>query len=117
MTDYKKAELEMMFEVFQDMYNDRLINSDKWERLYSCKAWVADELYMGEHMEVLRSYETIVAVYVPSTQKVYQRGFYSNTTCQHCAKFTRWCREKYGRYASGQKLWSIGERIRVDRLK
>ena len=116
MTEYKKPELEMMFKVLDSMYNNcEMVNP--WNKLYSCTAWVTDELYMGEHVDVLRSYDTIVAIYIPSTQKVYVRGFYSNTTAQHCAKFSRWCREKYGKYSSGEKLSAIGERIRVDKMK
>ena len=115
MRDYKKPELEMMFDVLQNAYDKcELVNP--WIRLYTCTAWVTNELYMDEYIDVLRSYDTIVAVYIPSTEKVYVRDFYSNTTTQHCAKFTRWCRERYGAHKSGSDYYSLGERIRVDKI-
>lgn len=106
-----KEWLNNMFETLDDEVYGQT------ERLYTSKAWVHSYMYLGEYINVLQSYATIVAVFIPSDGKVYVRDFYSNTTAQHCAKFTRWCRERYGKYLSGESLWKLGERIRVDKMK
>lgn len=48
---------------------------------------------------VLRSYDTLIAVYYPDTDTIYDAlryvyGF-TSTSAQHIAKFRRWLRERY----------------------
>ena len=46
---------------------------------------------------LLRSYATFVAVYIPTTDRLFVFDYYSATTCQHIARFRRWLRDNYYR--------------------
>lgn len=46
---------------------------------------------------LLRSYSTFVAVYIPTTDRLFAFDYYSNTTSQHIAKFRVWLRNHYYR--------------------
>lgn len=46
---------------------------------------------------LLRSYSTFVAVYIPTTDRLFIFDYYSNTTTQHIAKFRVWLRNHYYR--------------------
>ena len=46
---------------------------------------------------LLRSYSTFVAVYIPTTDRLFVFDYYSNTTTQHIAKFRVWLRNHYYR--------------------
>ena len=54
------------------------------KRLYHCTAWYYTDRYGWVW---LKSYNTIVAVYVPEDDTVYSFGRYSSTTYQHVRKF------------------------------
>lgn len=65
-------------------------------RLYYCKA----EICLCDYSEffkcrpiLLRSYSTFVAVYIPTTDRLFVFDYYSNTTSQHIARFRRWLRD------------------------
>ena len=69
-------------------------------RLYYCKA----EICLCNYSEffkcspiLLRSYATFVAVYIPTTDRLFVFDYYSNTTSQHIAKFRVWLRNHYYR--------------------
>ena len=69
-------------------------------RLYYCKA----EICLCNYSEffkcrpiLLRSYSTFVAVYIPTTDRLFVFDYYSNTTSQHIAKFRVWLRDNYYR--------------------
>lgn len=69
-------------------------------RLYYCKA----EICLCDYSEffkcnpiLLRSYSTFVAVYIPTTDRLFVFDYYSNTTSQHIAKFRVWLRDNYYR--------------------
>ena len=57
---------------------------------------------------LLRSYSTFVAVYIPTTDRLFVFDYYSNTTTQHIAKFRVWLRNHYYRVLS----FSIYRRVR-----
>ena len=46
---------------------------------------------------LLRSYSTYVAVFIPTTDRLFVFDYYSPTTCQHIAKFRVWLRNHYYR--------------------
>ena len=46
---------------------------------------------------LLRSYSTYVAVYIPTTDRLFVFDYYSATTCSHVAKFKAWLRNHYYR--------------------
>lgn len=46
---------------------------------------------------LLRSYTTYVAVYIPTTDRLFVFDYYSPTTSQHLAKFRVWLRNHYYR--------------------
>ena len=46
---------------------------------------------------LLRSYTTFVAVYIPTTDRLFVFDYYSPTTSQHLAKFRVWLRNHYHR--------------------
>lgn len=46
---------------------------------------------------LLRSYGTFVAVYIPTTDRLFVFDYYSPTTSQHLAKFRVWLRNHYYR--------------------
>ena len=55
-----------------------------WTRLFHCTAWY----YTDDNGWIwLKSYNTVVAVYVPEDDTVYSFGRYSSTTYQHVRKF------------------------------
>ena len=69
-------------------------------RLYYCKA----EICLCNYSEffkcrpiLLRSYSTFVAVYIPTTDRLFVFDYYSNTTSQHIAKFRVWLKDNYYR--------------------
>lgn len=64
-------------------------HADLWRlpatRLFHCTAWY----YTDDNGWIwLKSYNTIVAVYVPEDDTVYSFGRYSSTTYQHVRKFS-----------------------------
>ena len=63
------------------------------ERLYSCKAWILHPDFSD--FLILKSYSTIVAAYQYSTAISWVFDFYSHTTAQHIAKFSKWIRYNY----------------------
>lgn len=70
------------------------------ERLNYCKA----EFCYCDYSEffkcspiLLRSYSTFVAVYIPTTDRLFVFDYYSVTTSQHIAKFRVWLRNNYYR--------------------
>lgn len=75
----------------QKNYDDKRISEDSWRRLGRCQAWVTS---VGA-WEVLRSYDTIVAMYLRSNHGLYVLGRYSMTTYQHVRKFRNWIWEEY----------------------
>lgn len=70
------------------------------ERLNYCKADICycnySEFFKC-HPILLRSYSTFVAVYIPTTDRLFVFDYYSPTTCQHIAKFRVWLRDNYYR--------------------
>lgn len=75
------------------------------ERLYHCTAWFSREL---DGIVWLRSYNTVVACYIPAERKVVRFGKYSNTTYQHMRKFRTRMWELYN-LARECKPWDIEE--------
>lgn len=73
---------------------------DRTERLNYCKADICycdySEFFKC-HPILLRSYSTIVAVYIPATDRLFVFDYYSPTTSQHLAKFRVWLRNHYYR--------------------
>lgn len=70
------------------------------ERLNYCKAEICYCNYSDFfkcHPILLRSYATFVAVYIPTTDRLFIFDYYSNTTTQHIAKFRVWLRNHYYR--------------------
>lgn len=71
---------------------------DRTERLNYCKADICYCNY-SEFFKcypiLLRSYSTFVAVYIPTTNRLFVFDYYSPTTSQHIAKFRVWLREHY----------------------
>lgn len=57
-------------------------------KLYSCTAWVLETDIPD--VWLLKSYNTIVAVYSAITGTVYVFDYYSNTTSQHIRKFAKY---------------------------
>ena len=96
-------------------------NSSAWERVNRCQAYYQSvTLNNGEAIIVLKSYSTIVAFYHQVDREhaiVYERDYYSNTTCQHVRKFAQKMRETYARQLHGDDYWNFAYRVRVDRLK
>lgn len=70
------------------------------ERLNYCNADICyceySEFFMC-HPILLRSYTTFVAVYIPTTDRLFVFDYYSPTTSQHLAKFRVWLRNHYYR--------------------
>lgn len=70
------------------------------ERLNYCQADICycdySEFFKC-HPILLRSYRTFVAVYIPTTDRLFVFDYYSNTTSQHIAKFRVWLRNHYYR--------------------
>lgn len=68
------------------------------ERLNYCKAEICycdySEFFKCSPI-LLRSYSTFVAVYIPTTDRLFIFDYYSNTTTQHIAKFRVWLRNYY----------------------
>lgn len=58
-------------------------------QLNSCQAWLTNVFINGKRYFILRSYNTLVAVYSCMTDIVYVFDYYSSTTCQHVSKFTK----------------------------
>lgn len=65
--------------------NETLLHVKTSNRLYHCQAWTYDDVENG--ISWLRSYNTIVAVYVHAEHTIYRFGRYSSTTYQHMRKF------------------------------
>lgn len=65
--------------------HDTLLKVKTNKRLFHCTAWTYDDVENG--VSWLRSYNTIVAVYVHSEKTIYRFGRYSATTYQHMRKF------------------------------
>lgn len=70
------------------------------ERLNYCQADICycdySDFFKCEPI-LLRSYSTFVAVYIPTTDRLFVFDYYSPTTCQHIAKFRVWLRNHYYR--------------------
>lgn len=70
------------------------------ERLNYCKADICyceySEFFMCYPI-LLRSYNTFVAVYIHTTDRLFVFDYYSATTSQHLAKFRVWLRNHYYR--------------------
>lgn len=70
------------------------------ERLNYCKADICycdySEFFKCSPI-LLRSYSTFVAVYIPTTDRLFVFDYYSVTTSQHIAKFRVWLRNNYYR--------------------
>ena len=62
-------------------------NGTEWKKFRTCSASITNVHTAIGNCEVLKSYNTIVAVYVYSTDTLYVYDFYSRTTCQHVYKF------------------------------
>lgn len=89
-----------LMEIVQSAYNNGYIPARKWKQVNRCKAW-----YTGEgNVKVLRSYNTIVALYDEQNNVLYSYGRYSSTTYQHIRKF----RNNMG-YERGIRPWDIEE--------
>ena len=73
---------------------------DRTERLNYCKADICycnySEFFKCRPI-LLRSCSTLVAVYIPTTDRLFVFDYYSTTTCQHIAKFRVWLRNHYYR--------------------
>ena len=73
---------------------------DRTERLNYCKADICYCDY-SEFFKccpiLLRSYSTLVALYIPTTDRLFVFDYYSPTTCQHIAKFRVRLRNHYYR--------------------
>ena len=74
----------------------REVSYRKTEKLYSCTAQI--EFYDSGFC-VLRSYDTLIALYDMETETIYDAlryvyGF-TSTSAQHVAKFRNWLRERY----------------------
>lgn len=62
------------------------------ERLDYCTAW----MYDNNKFVVLKSYNTIVAIFCKKTRTIIVDGFYSNTTSKHISKFIQKMKYWYG---------------------
>lgn len=83
---------------FMNGIHDLIIN--RTERLNYCKADICycnySEFFKCNPI-LLCSYSTFVAVYIPTTDRLFVFDYYSNTTSQHIAKFRVWLRDNYYR--------------------
>ena len=78
-----KETAKNLMEIVQTAYNNNIVVTSKWKRVNRCQAW-----YTGEgSCKVLRSYETVVALYDEMENVLYSYGRYSMTTYQHIRKF------------------------------
>ena len=72
----------------------------RYEPLNYCKADICycdySEFFKC-HPTLLRSYTTFVAVYIPTTYRLFVFDYYSVTTSQHIAKFRVWLRNHHYR--------------------
>lgn len=75
------------------------------DRLYFCKANIIKPDFSD--FLILQSYSTIVAAYQYSTGILWVFGYYSNTICQHIAKFRNWIRYTY------QTVWDCPITVRL----
>ena len=74
----------------------------KWKRLYQCNAYI----YEAETGAIwLKSYETIVAVFIPNDNKLYCYGRYSNTTYKQVYKFRNWLWSNH--HAKAERPWEV----------
>lgn len=85
---------DALIKVFGELDN---YHYSTWSRLNKCQAYYQDIMYNGVHIEVLKSYSTIVAFCMIECGSVYIRDFYSNTTVQHVSKFTNLMHTKYNK--------------------
>ena len=99
-----------------ELYGNLRFYSAYTERLYHCKADIIQSNF--SKWIILRSYSTIVAAYDKNTEILYVFGYYSNTTCQHVAKFKNWLQyELYPVSVKRINLYNdskIGKRIAAD---
>lgn len=81
---------------FLNAVNELTISSH--ERLNYCQADICycdySEFFKCYPI-LLRSYSTFVAVYIPTTDRLFVFDYYSVTTSQQIAKFSRWLRNNY----------------------
>ena len=79
------------------------LNICRHERLNYCQAHICycgySEFFKCSPI-LLRSYDTFVAAYIPTTDSLFVFDYYSPTTYQHLAKFRVWLREHYYRVLS-----------------
>lgn len=83
---------------FLDAVDDLTIT--RTERLNYCKADICYCDYSDFfkcYPILLRSYTTFVAVYIPTTDRLFVFDYYSPTASQHLAKFRVWLRIHYYR--------------------
>ena len=64
-----------------------------FKRLYNCKAIIVHVEY--SEWLVLKSCERVVAAFQVSTGILWAFGYYSSTTAQHVAKFSKWLCNDY----------------------
>lgn len=79
----KRSEL---IETSNEMYNGSMSHE---YRLNSCTAWYKRVTKGNYSYTILKSYNTIVALYSSRTGNLYVYNYYSATTSQHISKFIR----------------------------
>ena len=73
-----------------------------WKRLYQCNAYT----YEAETGAIwLKSYNTVVAVFIPNDNKLYCYGRYSATTYKQVSKFRNWLWANH--HAKGGAPWEV----------
>lgn len=89
-----------LMEIVQKAYNNKYMPEEKWHRVNKCQAY-----YTGEGAyKVLRSYDTVVALYDEKNNVLYSYGRYSHTTYQHIRKFRNMMALE-----NGGKPWEVEE--------
>lgn len=87
--------IDALEELSKENNGEYLRDRDFKTRLYHCQAWLAET----DSFLVLRSYDTIVAIFHKNTGIMYDvlrlvYG-YTATSAQHISKFGRYCNEHY----------------------
>lgn len=101
------AYVETVLRNVSPLWNERNIPI-KWKKLYQCSAeWG----FLGGWLVVLKSYSTIVCVYNPDTNEIFDflrlvYG-YTATSAQHIAKFRNFCRGKFGKNPTMYRWYAV----------
>lgn len=78
------AQKETLYLSFQELK----YHTDDWKRINHCNAFFSNSLYYDDKPFVLvKSYNTIVAIYFPSDNLLVTLGRFTMTTYQHIRKF------------------------------